>query len=81
MPPETCPGRIGLHHQRCFPFQIRKDRAIGAVIAVAALGEVFKGCDHILHLAYFPPQAFDPCQRELRHIRAAPRQVASECHK
>ena len=68
MTPESCTCRTGLNNQRCFAFQIRKDRAVGAMVAVAAMGEVFKGCDHILHVAYFPPLAFDLCQPELRHI-------------
>ena len=59
MTPEILPGMAEFRDDRRVTFQIGKDRAIGAVIAVAALGEVLKGGDHILHLANLAAQTVD----------------------
>ena len=59
MSPEGLSGLADIRHNRHVTFQIRKDRAVGTMITDTAVGEVFKGSNHILHFADFSPQAFD----------------------
>ena len=59
MTPEILSGMGEFCDDGRVTLEIGKDRAVGAVIAVAALGEVFKGGDHILHLADLAAQTVD----------------------
>ena len=76
IPPETCRCQTGLRKPRCFPFQIGKDRAIGAMLAIAAVGEMCKRCDLILHFTDFPTQTVDLRQCKLLYIGPSARPVA-----